>query len=322
MVPIGLTPSTGDGVTTVFTAAELVSNEMLFADRVLQIPTTDYTSATVGGVSVYTFTTAPVTGALLTLFGAGQIVATANSITSAGFSTAKTIINRTAVQLGLQSLTDPVGSTDPNFVLLLELLNDAGANLLSQHEWAHLIQEFTITTANGATFYALPADFDRAVDDSEWNRSTRLPMIGPLRGQEVQYIKARLSGVLVQVAYRIQGNTITFPTAPANAQTLAAEYVSNYWVWGATASAPSTNSVTANGDIVLYDAELVIAALRLAYLETKGFDTSQAQRKYEDKLQAAIGKNVGSRILNMGGIGINADHLIDAQNLPITGYAQ
>ena len=242
------------------------------------------------------------------------------AITKTGFLTAGVIVNRAAVQCGLASVADPFASTDPNFVQLVELLNVVGEDLLSAAKWSHLVTETTIVTAASATFYALPADYDRMLDNTEWNRTNRLPMLGPLSGQETQFIKAILSGTLVQVAYRIQGNTITFPIAPSNAQTLAFEYMSNNWAWTAAGAAPDISTTATTTDTVLYDPEVTMAGLRLAYLDAKGFDIATAQRRYAEKLEHAIGKNVGARLLNIGGIGINTDHLIDASNLPITGY--
>lgn len=318
MTPIVLTPSTGNGVATVFTAASLVSNEILFMDRLAQISGTDYTVTTVGGVSVYTMAIAPVPGALMNLVGVNALVGTAGSLTTSGFATALTIINRTAVQCGLASTTDPIGSTDPNFIQLVELLNMVGGDLLQEIDWTQFVTEGTISTAGSATSYALPADFDRFIDQTHWNRSTRFMMIGPLSGQEVQYLKAKLSGVLVQVAYRLQGNAITFPVAPSNSQTLAFEYISRNWIW--SGSGPSKSAVTANADIILYDSDLAIAWLRHAFLEAKGFDTVAARERRDRTLESTIAKNIGAKTLELGGNSFNADHLIDSANLPTTGY--
>jgi hypothetical protein len=243
------------------------------------------------------------------------------------YATAGTIINRTAVQLGLSStlassMSDPFASTDQSFVLLCELLNSFGEDVTSRHEWAHLIREATATTSASNTIYTMPSDFDRLIDQSEWNQSTRLPLIGPLSGQETQYLKARLNGVLIQVVYRLQGHTMTFAIAPPNAQLLQLEYVSRNWVWSAAGVAPDSTGVVATGDFVLFEDDLAIAGLKARWLEEKGFDSTAAADRFEDILRASITRNAAAKTVTLGGSGINADHLIDASNLPVTGYAQ
>lgn len=330
--PITLT-GTVDGSNATFTAAVQVVGDLLYLDRILEDPRTDYTLTNNASGCTIVFATAPnpfvigtpdTAAQHIQLYGTSLGILSVSTPTTSktGFLAAGTIINRAAVQCGLTAVSDPYASTDANFVQLVELLNMVGGDLLSAHEWANFIRLGTITTANSATGYALPADYDRMVDQTQWNNSTRFSMIGPLTGQETRYLAVRLAGVLVQVAYRLQGNVITFAIAPTNAQTLTFEYISNFWVWSAAGTgAPDASTAVAAGDTVLYDPDLAIAALRLAYLDAKGFDTVSASDRYDSKLEHAISKNVGSKILNIGGSGINADHLIDASNLPITGYA-
>src|SRR5712664_1714414 len=306
---VTVTPAAGDGVTTVFTLGSTVFNEDVYVGRLHMIPTTDYS---ISGVTL-TFTFAPVNTEPIQVFGdpTGILAVGARIASQTGYTTAKNIINRAAVQCGLAALADPVASTDPNFIQLVELLNMSGGELLQEAEWTQTIVETTITTSANAMQYALPLDWDRMINQTQWNRSTRFVMIGPLGGQEVQYLKARLAGVLVQVAYRVQGSVITFPVAPGNAQTLAYEYISNSWVWPSGQTLPNASVVTASADVVYYDPDLAIAWLRHAFKEAKGFDTT-AERERRDKiLEAVIAKNIGSKILDLGEVGFNADHLID-----------
>ena len=162
-----------------------------------------------------------------------------------GYSDAKTILNRAAVQCGLAARVDPLDAVDPAFVQLVEFLNTLGDELNNRHDWSQAVKENTIVTAGSATSYDLPADFHEFTDQSGWNRSTRLPLIGPLSGQETQFLKARLSGVLINVAFRMKGNQIIFPIAPADGQTIVFEYMSDQWVAVPPATTPSAAEVTA-----------------------------------------------------------------------------
>lgn len=329
--PITITSGTVDGVNAVFVLASAVVNQRVVLDRLEQDPRTDYTLVGttltfLPGAIPNPFVGGTPDAASLHIAVYGDIVgvtsATAPTVSKTGYATAGNIINRVAVQVGLSAVADPFASTDPVFVQLCELLNMMGEDLQNQHEWGSLIRETTITTSASATSYAMPADFDRLIDDTEWNRSTRFSLVGPLTGPEVQYLKARLSGVLIQVAFRLQANVMTFALAPPDNQTIAFEYVSDYWAWSAAGQQPDKSLATASTDTILYPQDLMIAAVKWAWLDTKGFDTSSAAEKLQSILESSKSKNTAARTLNLGGIGVNPDHLIDAENLPITGYAQ
>lgn len=255
----------------------------------------------------------------------GSASAVPGTFSVSGFSTAGTLINRAALQLGLletgvSGASDPFASTNANFIQLCEYLNTVGQDLTLDFQWGHLIKECTITTASSGTSYALPPDYQAMVDETGWNRSTRLPFIGPLTSQEAQFIKARLTGVVFNVAFRIQGNLITFPTAPSNGLTLAFEYLSTYWLQSASSSTgPDKAAATATDDVVLHDAELVIAGLKLRWLEDRAFDTAQALRRYEARLEYCKGKNAGARVISRGGLP-SVKSGLNEYNIPITGY--
>ena len=237
-----------------------------------------------------------------------------------GYMQAGTILNRAAVQCGLAARTDPFDGQDDNFVQLVEFLNSLGDELNNKHDWTQFVKECTITTAGNANVYDLPSDFHEMMDQTGWNRSTRLPLIGPLSGQETQFLKARLSGVLINVAFRIEGNTIVFPITPANGATLVFEYISDAWVAVPPSVTASAKEVTAFTDVVLYDPLMMIRGTRLGWLQAKGFDTTVAQRDFDGQLEHAIGRNVGGRTLNLDGGGLGKDRLVDELNIPITNY--
>lgn len=251
----------------------------------------------------------------------GQTIASGGVSSLAPYSQASEIINRTAVQCGLSSVADPFASTDPNFVQFVELLNTFGEDLNNYHDWTQFIRECSITTANSNSAYALPDDFHEMIDQSGWNRTMRLPMIGPLSGQEAQFLKTRLGTVIINVAFRLQGNQLVFPVVPSNGQTLVFEYVSDFWVQSAASSTgPDLDHAQSATDYVLYDPNLMVAGLRLYWLDLHGFDTASAKARYDERLAHSIGKNVGARMIDMAGSGLNADRLLDQGNVPITNY--
>lgn len=156
------------------------------------------------------------------------------------YATAGEIINRAARELGLQPVADPFASSDPNFLQLIGLLTSIGQELAMQHEWPQLIAEKVITTIAGKSDYELPQDFLEMVNQTGWNRSTRLPVGGPLSPSEWQYLKAALTGVVFNVLFRTSAVNTSgrvfaeamrlFPTPGSSGIVIAFEYRSRNWV--------------------------------------------------------------------------------------------
>lgn len=244
----------------------------------------------------------------------------ANSLV--GYQTAGTILSRAAVQLGLGASADPYASTDPNFVMLREYLATAGDELNREHNWRHLIRECVITTIGNQATYQLPNDFHEFMDQSGWNRSTRLPLLGPMSPQEWQYIKAIQVGVVLNVIFRPRAGMIEFGIVlPAAGTVLAFEYKSSFWVQTAAGTGvPDASQPGASADWVLYDPTLMVRSVKLAWLGDRGFDTAKAQSDYDARLEHVIGKDMLGRVLSLSG-SKNLNPLISGDaNMPITGY--
>ena len=103
-----------------------------------------------------------------------------------------TIICDVAGRLSLPQPTAVVKSTDKQVVQLLALANEEGRSLAGRHPWQALVEEQTFTTtASPAQGAALPADLDRFIPNSFFNRSTRRPMTGPITPRQWQWIQAQ-----------------------------------------------------------------------------------------------------------------------------------
>jgi hypothetical protein len=241
-----------------------------------------------------------------------------------GYPTAKTAINRAAIQCGKSAVADPYASTDADFVLMADLLNSLGDDLMNSHQWTHLVLGFTFTTDGVSTSYAFPPGFQEMVNQTIWNRSTRLPGIGPLSFQQSTALQARLVNIVLNIVFQIQGNLLTMPIAPPAAAVMTGKFLSRYWVMSATAAAsthvPDKPKPTAQDDILLMDEELLVAGLKLRFDEVRGFDTAKSQDRYDTKLEAVIGKNLGAQIASLGSSGRNTyDRMLDGRNVP-EGY--
>lgn len=65
------------------------------------------------------------------------------------YVTAKEIVNRAAVEVGLTPVADVWASTDPAFVQLRTLLNSCGQNMMEAYDWEQLRRQASLTTIDG-----------------------------------------------------------------------------------------------------------------------------------------------------------------------------
>lgn len=241
-----------------------------------------------------------------------------------GYSQVGVLIARAATQVGVLNLNpvdqaafEPFSSTNPLVVQMLELFNSIGQELTGKLR-AHLVREFSFVTAASATSYALPPDYVEMVPDTGWDRAGVLPLAGPVTPQQAQFIKALGASGTVRVAFRIQGNRMTFPVAPADGLTITGEYYSEYWIQtAASATGPDADHATASTDYVLFDPLLMVLGLKLRFREAKGMDTTLALVAYEDRLEKVRGRVAGAGTLSLNGLGY-WQRIVDGRNYPTT----
>jgi len=250
----------------------------------------------------------------------GTVTPSARVQNLALYPTAKTVLNRTASQVGLTQLDDPYASTDQAWVLLRDLLISAGSDLQRDGPddgWTNFIQPASFATDGVTQSYMLPSDFRAIVADTMWNRSTRFPGVGPLSQQQVAALQARLVAVVIRYVYQIVGGMLISPVVPPAGATIAFTYVSSYWVQSSAASAPDQDRPAASTDRLLFDEELLISLLKLKYLAEKGFDTTRAQYDYDRHLESYISRNDPISVLSLGGGTVRSfDRMIDGNNVP------
>lgn len=255
-------------------------------------------------------------GGLSGLLGGGSAYAVGH--------TAGDIINRAAKYVGLAAVTDPYAETDPSFVLLCALLTDVGQEICRLREWTHLQQETTLTTVAAQEAYDLPSDFRGMIEQTGWNRSSRLPLGGPLSPQEWQYLNGFGSNLTVTVLFRPLRQQLHIyggASIPAGL-VIAYEYRSSWWVQPEGQSTATQAEPTASSDLILFDPLLMTRALRLAFLKARGFDTSAAQADYDTALQLIASEDAPGPILSLNGRGGDGVPMLGLRNIPDTGYGQ
>ena len=102
----------------------------------------------------------------------------------ARFETANALINRAAVEVGLNADNDPVASPDETYIQMQALLDSLGQELVNLYDWPILVRTLTIDTqADDSGVYELPDDYDHMINQTAWDMNNTVPVTGPLSPQ-------------------------------------------------------------------------------------------------------------------------------------------
>jgi len=210
-------------------------------------------------------------------------------------TTLQTFIADLCLELGLTAPNRIVGSADPQILQMLALSNRLGNDLVREYEWQQLTVVANITTVSGQVRYQLPNDWNRQIPQTEWNRSTHWPMIGPLSSQSWETFKGSYVSACVETLFRIQGGDVVLLNAPPDGETLAFEYISKNWVVGP--SGEHYNRFLSDEDTFLFDENLMKEGLKLRWRKAKGLPYDDED--YKRLLEACKGQNKSAPALRL-----------------------
>jgi hypothetical protein len=193
-----------------------------------------------------------------------------------------------------------VGSEDQTITQMLALANRVGRDLVRAYAWRRLVTEYSFATVNGTATYDLPADFDRMVPDTHYDRTNDWQNRGPTSSQEWQWLNTGLSTV-TQLRWRLYLNQIKFYTTPTTAYTMAYEYVSKSWVIATGDTNPSKNAFSVDSDTCVFPDDLMSNALVYRWLRSKGLDYADAEKDYLVTLSACKSQDVPEGAKNLAG---------------------
>lgn len=187
---------------------------------------------------------------------------------------------------------------------LLALAQQEGKELSRRFAWQILTAEKTFTaTATETQSNVIPADLDRFVPESFWNRTQTRRVQGPMNSQEWQNYKAINTNVLFD-AFRLRGNSLLLAPIPSAGDTYAFEYVSTYWSTAAAGTAGTQTTWMVDTDIGVLPEELMTDGLVWRFKKSKGLDYAEEFRAYEAAILQRQGwDNASKRTVNMGRIG-------------------
>jgi hypothetical protein len=183
-----------------------------------------------------------------------------------------------------------------------------------------LNQAATSTTSGTYTFcktkYALPADYDRMIDRTQWDKSRRWMLVGPQTAAQWQWLKSGWISTGPRTRFRILGGYFQiFPPVAAN-NIYGYEYYSQNWVLGADGSTKSLFS--ADTDTCYWPDRLMVAGIKAEYFGVKGFDNSTFMREFMGQQDKAKAMDSPQDTLSMNPS--VSQVLLDWNNIPDSGY--
>jgi hypothetical protein len=165
------------------------------------------------------------------------------------------------------------------------------------------------------TKYAMPPDFSRVVNRTQWDKSRHWEMIGPETPQQWQWLKSGYIATGPRIRWRQVGGYFQIWPAVASPEYLGMEYVSNY----AARAVDGTPKqyFTLDTDTCIFPDGLMILGLKMLYQRAKGLGMDYVD-DFEMRLSTAKAHDAGAATLSMAPR-LNST-LIGWENIPDSGY--
>lgn len=226
-----------------------------------------------------------------------------------------TVIQKACDAMGLVRPSAVVSSTDQQVRQLYALANEEGEELARSYNWQALRIEQTFTTvAANAQPGAVPADWDRFINNSFFNRTQRREIIGPITPQQWQSIQAQPALNRVYLAFIERGGSFLVTPTPSAGDLVAYEYISNNWALSASSTPQS--SFLADTDTTLLSERLMQLGIRWRFLSAKGLDYGEAMKTYEREKETKQARDGASGILTSTGVDTYIQTNIPEGNFP------
>lgn len=195
-----------------------------------------------------------------------------------------------------------IGSTDPQVVQIRALLEKEGIELARRGDWEGITFQATHTTTaaedQGTITSIAGAGFKYIKNQTIWDRTDSLPVLGPASASEWQALKA-LAATSPRYTFRIRGGKLLVDPVPAAGHSWAFEYVSRYWIVATGATTATKALFTVDTDFPALPDEILTLGLEWRWKAEKGLDYAEDFRSYEMMVKDALGRDGGKPILRM-----------------------
>ena len=199
--------------------------------------------------------------------------------------------------------TTVYGTTDTQVLQVMALLEEVGNDMASRGSWHGLTFEASHTSLaaedQGAISTIASNGFRYIKNQTIWDRTDNLPIIGPMDGQQWQALKGSVAtGPRYQ--FRIRGGKLLINPVPAASHSWYFEYVTQNWILGVDGTTYK-QYFTLDTDTILLPESVLLVGLRAWWKKEKGFDYAEDMRMYESQLKDAMGRDGGKPTLSMDG---------------------
>lgn len=164
-----------------------------------------------------------------------------------------------------------------------------------------LNQESTYTGSVDLLFsqniYDLPSGFKSIINDTEWDRTNRWPLLGPKSPQEWQFIKGGVVSNGPRLRFRIMDNRLLINPNPSDGHIIAFEYISNAWASSSTGT--DKTAFSADSDTCVFDDQLMINGIKLLWLQAKGLEWAPVERQFLSRLEVMQARTQGAKKLSL-----------------------
>jgi hypothetical protein len=209
------------------------------------------------------------------------------------------LVQKVLQRFGLPTTNTVVGTTDGRITQMMALLEEEGQSLAARHTWNGLQTEAVITT-NGledqGNIETLAPGYNYIRNETLWDRTHVLPVLGPLSDKDWQGLKA-ISNTGPRYQFRLRGNNLLVLPAPAVSHTFAFEYQSDNWILDVDGTT-TKDSFTADTDTFRIPEVLLLSGLRWRWAAEKGLEYSELFNNYEYQVKDAIARDGGRKTLH------------------------
>ena len=173
---------------------------------------------------------------------------------------------------------------------IFALLEEAIEEIRTRGSWNELVREVIFTSISqmdqGPVTSIASEGFDRILNDTIYDRTQNRKIYGPLRADQWQRLKAKLtSGPLLK--YRIRDGHLLIDPAPPPNLTLVFEYVSRFCVLDQDGTTWK-EFVTSDQDTILFPDLVVLSALRWKWKYEKGLEYAEDFRRFEALISSTL----------------------------------
>jgi hypothetical protein len=223
-------------------------------------------------------------------------------------------------ELGVNAPSNFVGNADLSAKQFVAIAQTSGDLLLAEFNWQALITKYTFATVNGTEAYALPADFDSFIDETQWNLSSRWPVQGPRSQRDWAQVEGFTVNIGPYFAQQLRGAQLLLQPIPTSAQTIFYYYLSKNWI----TNAGPTQSIDASRldndlNLTVYPDNLLKMAVKYRWLRAKRMSYDEEYEDYTDALQDAITSDRGARTVSLDPGGYNQQWGTGIV-VPVTGF--